>query len=277
MRNETLQKNDSLKALAIGFVLIVAVVGIIFFKSQAKSGTGKTDISDDAKLAEVEKVKLASMSVEVLNKKLLENDDIMIIDVRSQEEYRQEHIIDSKNIPLDQLRTSLSQLSLDKQFVLVDGSGDPAAISAAEQELTAMNYSDTPYLSGGFAAWKASFGRTISDGDPLSFTDQAKVNYIDCDGLKKAIDSGEEMVIIDVRKSGQYGEGHIKNALNIYLEDIERRRKEIPYGTKIVVYDNDGLWAFKAAARLFDLGILDVSAVSDGLDTWKKKKYELVR
>jgi rhodanese-related sulfurtransferase len=58
---------------------------------------------------------------------------------------------------------------------------------------------------------------------------------------------------------------------------LEKRKKDIPIGKKIVLYDNDGLGAFKAGVRLFDMGFFNTFTLSDGLDAWKKKNYELVK
>jgi len=91
------------------------------------------------------------------------------------------------------------------------------------------------------------------------------------------MDEKVDLYILDVRKNATFSEGHIKNAANIFLDDLETKYRDIPMGKEIVVYDNDGLWAFKAAVRLFDLGVFDVHALSDGLDRWKQKGYEIVK
>jgi rhodanese-related sulfurtransferase len=133
------------------------------------------------------------------------------------------------------------------------------------------------YLSGGFTEWKDENNGTASAGDPSSFSDQAKVNFIKGDDLKKAIDNNEDLLIIDLRKEAAFSGGHIKNAINIYLGDLEKRRSEIPLGKKVVLVDNDGLWAFQGAVRLFDAGVFNVFALSEGLDAWKQKGYEVVK
>jgi rhodanese-related sulfurtransferase len=43
---------------------------------------------------------------------------------------------------------------------------------------------------------------------------------ISCEGLKRLMDTGEKVVIIDTRKSKQYQSGHIQGAVNIYYNAL---------------------------------------------------------
>jgi rhodanese-related sulfurtransferase len=154
---------------------------------------------------------------------------------------------------------------------------DPALKDLTENVLPKNGINNVYYLAGGFSGWKNQEMTTISGGDPFSITDQAKVSYINSDELKKEIENNGNLYIIDLRKSDAFAEGHIKNATNIYLGDLEARQKEIPLGRKIVLVDNDGLWAFKGAVLLFDMNVFNVFSLSDGLDSWKEKNYEVVK
>jgi len=95
--------------------------------------------------------------------------------------------------------------------------------------------------------------------------------------LKKIMVEESNLYIVDVRKKGQFDEGHLNGAVNIFLDELENRHAEIPLGKKIILCDNDGMWAFQGAVRLFDMGIMNVFALSDGLNVWKQKGYEIVK
>ena len=43
---------------------------------------------------------------------------------------------------------------------------------------------------------------------------------ISCEGLKRLMDTGEKVVIIDTRKGNQYQSGHIQGAVNIYYNAL---------------------------------------------------------
>lgn len=270
-------KNESLKVLSIGIILIVAVVGIIFLKSKFGENEKKEIIENSPRSENELSQKAAAISEEDLNKQIMSGADILVIDIRNLEEFAIEHIIDSKNIPLENLSENIISLEKHLSYIIVDNSGNIDSIKQAVGILSAAEISNIYYLEGGFYAWKSSFNQTISAGNPTSFSDRAKVSPINSDEFKKIIDTEKNLYIIDVRKSGAYQEGHIANAKNIFLEDIENRRKEIPLGKKIIVYDNDGFWSFQAAVRLFDLGVINVFSLSDGLNAWKQKGYGVTK
>jgi rhodanese-related sulfurtransferase len=217
------------------------------------------------------------MEAQDLMDKITNGADINVIDVRDTASFQQEHIVDSQNIPLADFSDAVSTLDKNKTYVLFDQSEDPTLVALVQNILAKNGYDKIYYLSGGFSNWKTLDLPAVADGDPQSFTDQSKVNYIKSDDLKKTIDSGENLYIIDLRTSNEYSGGHIKNAVNIYLGDLEKRRGEIPLGKKVILVDNDGLWAFKGAVRLFDTGTFNVFALSDGLNAWQQKGYEMVK
>lgn len=55
----------------------------------------------------------------------------VLVDVRSKEEYKQGHIANSINIPLDKLTNSLSKLKKDKPIITVCASGMRSKMAAS--------------------------------------------------------------------------------------------------------------------------------------------------
>ncbi|KPM57338.1 sulfurtransferase [Frankia sp. R43] len=78
-----------------------------------------------------------------------------LVDVRTPGEFETAHIPGSHNVPLDLLRTHLSDLRthLDDHVVLVCGSGQRAAAAAAD--LAAAGVASPLVLTGGLGAWQA--------------------------------------------------------------------------------------------------------------------------
>ncbi|MCX6763345.1 MAG: rhodanese-like domain-containing protein [Candidatus Moranbacteria bacterium] len=269
------QNRSNSKALIIGVFLIFVVVSITVIRSlKTKSNPVETPSTAEDQNTAIKKDKL--MEAGELSRRIINKEDITIIDVRSNDEFAAEHIIGSRNIPLSQLGAGLAGLNKSKTYVLVDSSEDtdPQLIN---ELLPAQGFNNIFYLAGGFAGWKTSFQPTISAGDPNSFADQAKVTYIKSDPLKELMASDQNLAIIDVRRPATFADGHLKGATNIFLDEIEQRKSEVPLGKKIVVYDNDGLWAFQAAVRLSDLGFFNVQSLADGFDVWKQKGFEIVK
>ena len=83
----------------------------------------------------------------------------------------------------------------------------------------------------------------------------------------------EDAVMLDVRDAGDYGAGHILGAKNLPLARLESgesgdfaKRKDKP----LIVYDDGGEGAAKAAAALKRLGFTQVANLSGGLGAWRQ-------
>jgi rhodanese-related sulfurtransferase len=82
----------------------------------------------------------------------------------------------------------------------------------------------------------------------------------------------EDALVIDVREPGEYGAGHVLGARNVPLARIDEgapqlaKRKEKP----LIVYDESGERAPKAAAALKKQGFNRVVNLSGGLRAWQQ-------
>ena len=79
------------------------------------------------------------------------------------------------------------------------------------------------------------------------------------------------VTVIDVRPPEEYVEGHIAGALNIPLDSLETRLRELPRDREIVAYCR-GPWcvlSFEAVARLRTAGI-EARRLQDGLPEWRR-------
>jgi len=266
------EKNNS-KAIIIGFGLVLAVVILMFSKFEIKKNTLEKEKAQktEASLKEINNAK--SISPQELLQRIQNKEKINIIDIRSDINFTNEHIPNSVNISKELLIDKLDQLEKSVIYVLVDDTDNLEVVSLAGSDFPKKGIINTYYLKGGFAKWRDDFYPTISGGDPYSAVDQAKVNYINSDQLKDLIEKEKKLLIIDVRDQKSYEQERIPGSKNIYFEDIEKRIDEIPLVRKIIVYDNDSFLAFKAAVRLYDLGKLNVSTLSDGFLKWKEKNY----
>lgn len=272
----TKKETNNMKAVFVGLFLIVLIAAITLFNSRS---TDKLPTKNEPELTQSEQssVSAKKITAEELAKKIQANSRPTLLDIRDENQYKNEHIVDSINIALSKISAISGALGTDKSYVIVDDSGDMNNIAAATNALSDKDYKNVAYLDGGFAAWKSNFNPTIANGDPKSFTDQAKVKYTTSDNLKKLIETEKNLLLIDVRQSAEFNAGHIAGAINIFLDNLEMRRKELPFGKKIILYDNNSLGAFKGAARLFDLGYFNTLALSDGLDSWKIKGYAITK
>jgi phage shock protein E len=78
--------------------------------------------------------------------------DVVMLDVRTPEEYAQGHIPGVTLIPLDQVGNRLAEIPKDKTIVVTCRSGNRSAQAA--QLLRQKGYENVHNMLGGFAAWE---------------------------------------------------------------------------------------------------------------------------
>jgi rhodanese-related sulfurtransferase len=101
------------------------------------------------------------------------DDQAWIVDVRTPDEFAQEHIPGSTNIPLDSLPAAVARLQSQPKVILSCRSGNRAAIAC--QQLEQLNLSDLSLLEGGLMGWKAANRPTVSLKKGFSVMQQVQI------------------------------------------------------------------------------------------------------
>ena len=102
---------------------------------------------------------------------------------------------------------------------------------------------------------------------------------MDVETLKNTLDTGEEILLLDVRTADDYvGEqGHVKGSVLIPVEELEKRLSEIENfqeKTVMTICRTDKRSA-KAAQILTKHGFADVHVVSNGMTAWNKAGHPI--
>jgi len=99
---------------------------------------------------------------------------------------------------------------------------------------------------------------------------------IDAEELKKKMERGEEIQVIDVLSEESYENRHLPGAMNIPYREIGKRKDEIDPDKEIIVYCNDKDCDASpiAAEKLVKLGFEDVTDFEGGLLEWEKAGYD---
>jgi rhodanese-related sulfurtransferase len=84
-------------------------------------------------------------------------------------------------------------------------------------------------------------------------------------------------IVLDVRASGEFESGHLPNARNIPLDDLERRAGDLPAGRPVIVCCATGARSAKAAASLRKAGRQDVFNLDGGLNAWRQAGLPVVK
>lgn len=106
---------------------------------------------------------------------------------------------------------------------------------------------------------------------------EPKVPQITTDELKKLIDSNEEIIILDVRTTGEYSRGKIEGSVNLPLDDIgEKIERLLPNKeAKIIIYCLSGSRSVYAVDEMVKLGYKNVFNLTNGLLVWRAMNYPL--
>ena len=88
--------------------------------------------------------------------------------------------------------------------------------------------------------------------------------------MKRRMDAGEKIVLVDVREESEWAQGHLPGAIHlgkgIIERDIEQRVPET--GAKIVLYCGGGFRSALTADNLQKMGYTNVESMDGGWKGW---------
>ncbi len=111
---------------------------------------------------------------------------------------------------------------------------------------------------------------------PTTYTDlmadvRKRTKQVSLEELKRRLDSGEKMTLVDVREKDEWRAGYIPGAVSIprgFLE-IQAEQKLPDKNARIVAYCAGGTRSALAAATLSELGYTNVETANPGFVRWK--------
>lgn len=95
--------------------------------------------------------------------------------------------------------------------------------------------------------------------------DKTQVININSDEVSSII-KDKEYIIVDVREENEYNIEHVKDSINISVNNIDSIKDDYDLDTIIIVYCKSGNRSSKAASRLIELGYKKVYDLG-GIDT----------
>ncbi len=106
-----------------------------------------------------------------------------------------------------------------------------------------------------------------------------QVPRVTVDELKLAVDSGEDMVLLDVRTPAEYEKARIAGSINIPLDDITKQiPSTVPDAQKrVYVYCLSGSRSAFAVDAMVKLGYGNVYDVQNGLLAWRGKHFPVLQ
>lgn len=228
---------------------------------------------------------------------LLDSDaEILLVDVRTPDEYSEGFIEGAINVPLNEVMSSLSMFpNLDEQIVIYCGSGHRSALVMVG--LNMLGYTNVSSMMTGVGGWKTReypltqelveyAGGTAPAFDPQAlavvseFMNNIPTGYY----VVRPADLSVELVenapfLVDVRGTGEYANGYIEGAINIPLVELVDRVSELPQekDAAIVVYDNPTHRSSIAMTYLRMAGYTNVRVLGGGTGAWTNANLPLVQ
>ncbi len=158
---------------------------------------------------------------ESAEKIILKENGILVLDVRTPEEYEEGHIKNGVNISVDELENRLDEISQfkDKEVFVY------CKASARSEEASKI------LVNNGFE-------KITNMEDGVSEYEYELYNYTNLTATQalELVNQNENAVILDVRDAKDYEQGHIENAINIPLDELENRLGELNKNDDIIVY-----------------------------------------
>ncbi len=110
-----------------------------------------------------------------------------------------------------------------------------------------------------------------------NFESRDKMTPVKRDELLEMVRSGEA-VVLDVRPPEEFVAGHVPGAINIPLDKLPKRLKQLPHGQEIVAYCRGPycMLAYEAVAMLRDQGF-QARRLEEGFPEWKAQNLPVAK
>jgi len=224
--------------------------------------------------------KYGIITADDLNLAIAEKENLVVVDVRRQEEVDEKGYIEAPNwihIPLESFVDSRADWpSMDAPVAIYCGSGHRSTM--AMTILFAYGYSDVTSLTGGFGGWAEAGYPVAGAAGALDFNYSTMLETMvgynaigSADVLLTELIEDQPPFVLDVRSAEEVASsGYIEGAsANIPLDVLAQNVDKLPsFGTPIVTYCAGGWRATIAMTALHAMGWTDVRALKVGFGDW---------
>ena len=103
------------------------------------------------------------------------------------------------------------------------------------------------------------------------------VSTVTADRVKQFIDTGEKILLIDLRPSKEFMQRRIPGARSIPMADLHNRLAEVPKSGRVILYAADPQNEILDQVFQFmdENGYRNVAMMVEGFQGWVKRKYPL--
>jgi rhodanese-related sulfurtransferase len=108
---------------------------------------------------------------------------------------------------------------------------------------------------------------------------KSRVKEVDYKEIKKRIDSGEKLILVDTREDLEWAKGHVPGAIHLGKGVIERDIEQaVPdHKAPVVLYCGGGFRSALAADNLQKMGYTNVISMDGGWRGWTESGYPVTK
>jgi rhodanese-related sulfurtransferase len=218
----------------------------------------------------------ASISVEQVAKQIAAN-ETLIVDARPQKpKYDKGHIPTAVSIPFSQFDTFKGKLprELSTPIIFYCGGLKCRLSHKSAAKAIAMGYQNVSVFSKGYPQWKKQFG---GSGAAVAAKAGEVEGSIDLDRFKDILANNPgSIMLVDARDPDEFAQSHFKTAVNIPVENLEPKIKDLPGDKPIVFVCSTGARSGEAYYMVKDVRSgLDVYYVEATIDYKKDGSFEI--
>lgn len=245
--------NKKFKSTVLVFLITIFTFTLVGCSNNAETNTANDTNSDTATIK--------TMTGEDLVKQNSgkNKDKVLIIDVRTPEEYKEGHLPHAINIFIDEFEERLGEIEDLKDSPII-------------------TYCNTGNKSGQAAEILVNNGfKDVTNAEGVKEFDYDLVHYDDLRGaaFQNLIDTNEDIILVDVREEKQVkDEGMIEGAINVPFNAVEEHLDKLPEDKTIALYCNTGTKSAEVAKQLEELGYGKVVNAVEGV---KEHSFTLVK
>ena len=168
------------------------------------------------------------------------SNDTLIVDARPQKpKFNKGHIPSAINIPysqFDKLKGKLPR-QLSTPIIFYCGGLKCKLSHKSAAKALVMGYKNVSVFEKGYPAWKKQFG----ESGALAVKPGDVEGSIDLERFKKiATQMPDTVTLIDVRDADEFAMGHLKTAINIPVENLEPKIKDLPSDKPVIFLCSTG-------------------------------------
>lgn len=199
---------------------------------------------------------------------------LQIVDIRDEGDFLQGHLDGAVNIPLDSLKSSITELKKAVPVLIYDSYGFKN--DEAFDLLKNAGFEDVRTLLGGYTAWL----KYVDNGaDYPNAESKDVITSIDVGAAYELIENNKALTLLDLRTKEEYENSHIRGAINIPVDELAANYTLLneDKSKSILIYCNTQNKSWAGAHFLETKGFNGLVIIEGGIQDWLKAGYPVVQ